>query len=318
MADSAILSVKNPHKPGLVDFVHDSTASKPVNIKTEFDEVPVDSSPAACQNVQDLEVTSKEVKAEGDWLETMMCSTPSVNIDNTLIDLKCEALKSETGVFKNDPSSPRCIDTMEDILLENGEKVDCVPDTNPKMRRKTCKKRKKQGRKIFECDQCGLSFRRKDNFIVHTYIHTGEKPYSCSVCKKGFSRADCLTEHMRIHTGERPYKCDQCDKTFTTSGHRTEHQLIHAGIKPYACSYCDRSFGHSTDLTKHQRIHTGERPYPCSKCAMAFRRVDTLNKHVLRKHEGEGPFTCLHCAKVFNSKGHFERHVRSHCKKKQC
>ena len=306
MADSSLLPDNQPPVPD--------------GIKTEFEEVPLDSSPASCQRSTKLRIKSEQVKAEEDWLETMMCSTPSVNIDNTLIDLKCEAFKSETEGFDSYPSSsslntePFLQKKRQNIKsdMDHLENIDSVQDIKSTLRERY----KPKPRRTFECDQCGLIFGRKDNFIVHTYIHTGKKPHSCSVCLKSFSRADGLAVHMRFHTGERPYKCDQCGKDFITSAHFKEHQFTHTGTKPYACQHCDKSFGHPNDLTKHQRIHTGERPYPCAKCGMSFRRSQTLRNHVFRKHERKVSFPCSNCTKVFKTEGRLEQHLRSHCNKK--
>lgn len=294
MADSAVLSMKHPHKTGLEVLGQGSRASQPGNIKTEFDDVPLDSPPAASRNAQGQKVASAQVKVEEDWLERMVSIAPSLDRDDTLMDLKHEVLKSDPDVSEKRLSFTCSVDKMEDVppKKRRGEEPDCEPNTGHKRSKQAGGKQPKQSQakakekapKIFECDQCGLCFGRKDQFLVHTYLHTGEKPYSCSVCEKSFSRADSLTVHMRIHSGQRPFKCDQCDKTFTTSGYRREHMFIHAGIKPYACGHCDRRFIHSNDLTKHKRMHTGERPYPCSKCEMTFRRLETLQKHVHRKH----------------------------------
>lgn len=318
MADSAVLSVKHPHQAGLVAFAQGSKTSQ--YIKMEFDDVPLDSSQAASLNVQRLKVASAQVKVEEDWLEHMISTTSSLDTDYSLIDLKCEVLKSETEVSEKCLSVTCFIDKMEEVPGNSGRAkiLDCEPNIDLKRNKKAggkLRKVKEKAKKIFECDQCGLCFGRKDQFIVHTYIHTGEKPYGCSVCEKRFSRADCLTVHMRIHSGQRPFKCEQCDKTFATSGYRREHMFIHAGIKPYACSYCDRRFTHSNDLTKHQRVHTGERPYPCSKCGMTFRRLETLQKHAQRKHYrlAQNELSCT----VLKSKGDLEKHLDFTVKRNQ-
>uniref|UniRef100_A0A4W5MMK8 C2H2-type domain-containing protein n=1 Tax=Hucho hucho TaxID=62062 RepID=A0A4W5MMK8_9TELE len=106
------------------------------------------------------------------------------------------------------------------------------------------------------CSDCGKSFSKQKELMIHEPIHNREKPYHCSQCGKGLAKI--LKSHQRIHTGESTYTCFDCGKYFSRSGDLTAHQRIHTGEKPYSCDQCGKSFNHSGSLTKHQRIHTGE------------------------------------------------------------
>lgn len=49
--------------------------------------------------------------------------------------------------------------------------------------------------KRFVCSFCSKTFRKRYNWKVHTWIHTGEKPYKCRTCRKPFR----LSHHLQKH-----------------------------------------------------------------------------------------------------------------------
>ena len=108
-----------------------------------------------------------------------------------------------------------------------------------------------RGGKPYECNQCGVCFRKRGNLTSHMRIHTGKKKHQCTVCEKSFSESGSLTKHMRSHTGEKPYECSQCGKCFSQSSHLTSHMRIHTGEKEHQCSRCGKCFSDSSSLSNH-------------------------------------------------------------------
>ncbi|CDZ98831.1 zinc finger protein 740 [Phaffia rhodozyma] len=48
----------------------------------------------------------------------------------------------------------------------------------------------------FGCDMCLERFLRKNDYVRHQRIHSGDKPYVCPICSTGFMRNDALLRHI--------------------------------------------------------------------------------------------------------------------------
>ena len=51
----------------------------------------------------------------------------------------------------------------------------------------------------FVCEQCGKSLSSKQNYMEHTYTHTGDKPFVCKECGVRYRQCSQLSVHKRIH-----------------------------------------------------------------------------------------------------------------------
>ncbi|XP_078002545.1 zinc finger protein 10-like isoform X1 [Phascolarctos cinereus] len=121
------------------------------------------------------------------------------------------------------------------------------------------------GVKLFECKECGKSFREKRYLKSHQRTHTGEKPFECNECGKAFSVRQNLSRHQRIHVGLRPFQCNECGKAFRMKDHLNMHQRTHTGEKPFECNKCEKAFSHRGSLSRHQRMHIAVKPFECTE-----------------------------------------------------
>ena len=49
------------------------------------------------------------------------------------------------------------------------------------------------------CETCGKGFLRRERYVTHVRIHTGEKPFVCAVCARGYRDTRELRKHQASH-----------------------------------------------------------------------------------------------------------------------
>ncbi|CAM2103833.1 unnamed protein product [Caretta caretta] len=84
-----------------------------------------------------------------------------------------------------------------------GKSISCE-ENHMDLKETTAQQRLFKGERENICSECGKTFHRRLNLILHERIHTGERPYECCECGKAFTRRPNLIRHRRIHTAGFP------------------------------------------------------------------------------------------------------------------
>ena len=168
--------------------------------------------------------------------------------------------------------------------------------------------------KPFYCTSCETGFALRDEYVKHSYRHSGERPYKCSHmgCGATFTRQGDLNKHGRIHSEEKSIKCQYCEKRFAQKVQVKIHERYHTGEKLFQCTICNKSFYTKRGLQEHETLHTGEKPYKCKLCNYRCRLEKMLKTH--QKVHEQKQFQCERCLHVFTH----EFRIKAHRKLNKC
>nr|XP_048283711.1 zinc finger protein 446 isoform X2 [Myodes glareolus]XP_048283712.1 zinc finger protein 446 isoform X2 [Myodes glareolus] len=108
-------------------------------------------------------------------------------------------------------------------------------------------------RKLYTCEQCGLSFDWKSVFVIHHRTHLGGS---------GLERPPQVHREpaMGRSTGLRGYACVECGRRFSWKSQLVIHRKSHAGQRRHFCRDCGCSFDWKFQLVIHRKIHQPESP----------------------------------------------------------
>nr|XP_039261493.1 zinc finger protein ZFPM1-like isoform X2 [Styela clava] len=122
-----------------------------------------------------------------------------------------------------------------------------------------------------ECSKCGITFRNKDTYEVHSkhYCSGKRRDIQCHLCEAKFDDEKRLQIHMEVHSLQ--YICLLCSQRMPTPATCQNHMQLHAenlkveqpkdGLLP--CPSCDLTFGQKSDLVLHlcsQHVTVGNLP----------------------------------------------------------
>ena len=119
-----------------------------------------------------------------------------------------------------------------------------------------------EGKKLFECVNCGSKFTQKASLN----FHKGKKCFICRICTSSFIRKSNLNEHIKHVHNKRRFSCDTCSATFTKKSNLATHATSVHGEIMYNCQICTKTLTVAVALRKQiSKIHK-EKTYDCILC----------------------------------------------------
>jgi len=166
------------------------------------------------------------------------------NLKSTLNLLNSHIRQVHDENEKNESNCPECNKTVKSNYLERHIEI-----THRNAR--------------FTCEECGKSFKNKQQLKCHVKMHTAvenDELSKCEVCDNFIPPNTSLQRHMyRKHGGRKfnPVTCDECGKQLGDRSKLKNHKdSIHLKIKAFQCDICMLSVSRLDNLKQHkQRVH---------------------------------------------------------------
>ncbi|KAH7307027.1 hypothetical protein KP509_22G042900 [Ceratopteris richardii] len=182
-------------------------------------------------------------------------------------------------------------------------------------------------RKCFECNECGMLFKKPSVFKQHLFTHAPERPFKCPKdgCDKCYKRPDHLKRHLLRH-GEMPKPCPWPGCIMVCSNQCSFHRHLHRhyrkgdsqsgnlNTKVFKCPDpdCNAVFAYPCRLESHCSIVHGMycAEFFCGEpgCGKAFDSAKLLQEHIRQSHK---TIICHICGSSILRK-HSTRHVEAH------
>ena len=129
----------------------------------------------------------------------------------------------------------------------------------------------------FICEVCGVTFVYKHHLNRHTREKHGDvTKHACEDCGKTFARRENLLVHRVRHEtpgtsttrSSKQVACDVCHKTFCQRSNMLRHRLMHETAGPstetpdkdHSCHVCSKTFSRRDNMLQHKKYTLRQDP----------------------------------------------------------
>ena len=264
------------------------------------------------------EITSQEsfLKSEIKEEETVVQDTnEKENIGAALKEEKNEEeLEEEEQKVKGDANIDAAVEA-EKNEEEVEEEEQIVKGDDKTDHDYTCKRKRSEEIKKFECDICFKKYRYLIKHKRHSHNITGDIYLKCDRCDKSFTSGAILLGHIkREHLGikRKRCKCSHCDRTFPSGFHAKHHEFReHRELftdKIYECDKCGKQYGAKEKLAIHMKDSHTDQMVACKICGKKY-RPQSMRIHMKITHDTK-KIPCEQCGKVVKSRL-MKKHVKN-------
>jgi KRAB domain-containing zinc finger protein len=171
---------------------------------------------------------------------------------------------------------------------------------------------KKDNGKVFNCNHCDYSTKRKSDLLRHMGKHDISKKKKCDKCNALFLTTYALTNHIKGHNGE--LSCKSCAKCFKSTQGLDEHEprCGKSVTRKFVCNYCGMDFSREVHMQNHiNSKHTKYTPFICSICGKSYPSKLSCRRHS-QVCSGVEIIRCETCDKIFKTRSALKEHNISH------
>lgn len=324
-------NIVNLHDMNLVSCFFQSRARKPVK-PASSDTAPlthehptsgdqqeeVDDNPVKSENASSNPVTANQSKSVTRKTRTRKSSKTIKVESDSIKESKLSPLKDNSEDQHQHCSSPPTV-AVPQVVKEAPSNLKATSS------RKTVKRRRqsaaaedvptKRSRKARPwpnvCEECGITFRRKDEMVKHLQFGHGTPSFPCAYCSSVYQIERSLWRHMEcahfdVLSGKPNLDLPEPPQqgvTLRSAGSKEESTL---------CPTCGKDFFEVTFLRRHiNQVHGEgsklENSLVCPECGKSYKNKDSLGQHITQVHRGED-YRCDVCRRVCQTPGKLWKH----------
>ncbi|XP_033125140.1 zinc finger protein 728-like [Anneissia japonica] len=201
-----------------------------------------------------------------------------------------EEMKVVEEVGEEEEGEDEVADTIVD---EDGKEITLVTED------------KSDDSRPFKCDECGRSFKHRNNLQLHKLSHTVVRIHQCQLCSFAATSAASLGTHMSEEHDieQKEDEDDDVDENMSQlegSEEYDESEDVTNGVQSseqpmfvrkgglYKCKLCAYRSKYPSKMSRHVKIHTPitkSTSFSCNHCNYMTRYKFALKKHVMKKHK---------------------------------